>query len=601
MTAIHWLNAINGSFTNPTDWVGGTVPGTSDDAILDAFGSAFTVTSGVSETVESVQLAPNATLSLTAGTFTARDGTGSGANAGVVLIGAGATFATAGIVVNSGTIALYGSTGMAKLGFDGNATLTGGGEIFLGGQGGNAIGSDLPHGRKHHYSILYNSDNTIIGLGTIGDSQILIVNEAGGTIDANGSAPLVFNGNVASNSGLIEATGSGGLILDCKSFGGPTSGTLLAGNGSHVFVNKTRIEGATFESNGSGYILANTTYFYDTIVNNANLVLDGAVLVGTLTNNGNVTADNIGIGGATLKGYGVLALAGQHIQSYSSRLPGLLTLASGTIAGFGSIGGPSHYNTLALTIGEVGLVDGNGASELTINTLTRVITNAGTIESTASGGVLIESSIDSSGILAASSGVFAVGTSSAPEAIVNSGTISVSGTGTLIAYGAVTGKGVAKIAGGTLDFASTFNQGVKFTRTTGVLELADSQAFTNTIGGFSKTETTGLDLRDIGFVSSNEATFSGTSSGGVLTVTDGTHTAHIKLNGNYLGSTFIASSDGTGGVDIVAASGQTSSAAHFVSAMAAITGHLAGAGLIDPRAVSDSRQMMLAAPRLALA
>ena len=87
--------------------------------------------------------------------------------------------------------------------------------------------------------------------------------------------------------------------------------------------------------------------------------------------------------------------------------------------------------------------------------------------------------------------------------------------------------------------------------TSGTLELAQSQTYTANITGFSKTGTTALDLVDIGFVSSGEATFSGTAGGGTLTVTDGTHIAHIKLSGDYLASTFIASSDGHGGTIVV--------------------------------------------------
>ena len=56
-----------------------------------------------------------------------------------------------------------------------------------------------------------------------------------------------------------------------------------------------------------------------------------------------------------------------------------------------------------------------------------------------------------------------------------------------------------------------------------------------------------LDLVDIGFVNANEATFSGTATGGTLSVTDGTHIAKIALLGNYLASTFVAQSDGHGG------------------------------------------------------
>jgi phospholipase C len=46
-------------------------------------------------------------------------------------------------------------------------------------------------------------------------------------------------------------------------------------------------------------------------------------------------------------------------------------------------------------------------------------------------------------------------------------------------------------------------------------------------------------------------TYSGTASGGTLTVTDGSHTANIALLGNYTASTFVTSSDGHGGTNVV--------------------------------------------------
>jgi hypothetical protein len=46
-------------------------------------------------------------------------------------------------------------------------------------------------------------------------------------------------------------------------------------------------------------------------------------------------------------------------------------------------------------------------------------------------------------------------------------------------------------------------------------------------------------------------TFKGTSTGGVLTVSDGSHTANIALLGNYIASTFTVSSDGHGGTYVV--------------------------------------------------
>jgi hypothetical protein len=113
--------------------------------------------------------------------------------------------------------------------------------------------------------------------------------------------------------------------------------------------------------------------------------------------------------------------------------------------------------------------------------------------------------------------------------------------------GAVTGTGVVTIGGGVADLASTFAQNVTFTSSTGVLELAHSQTYKGQVTGLSTTGTSWLDLLDIAFGGSTTATFSGTTTSGTLTVTDGTHTTKITLDGNYLGHTFTVSSDGHGG------------------------------------------------------
>ena len=45
--------------------------------------------------------------------------------------------------------------------------------------------------------------------------------------------------------------------------------------------------------------------------------------------------------------------------------------------------------------------------------------------------------------------------------------------------------------------------------------------------------------------------YSGDASGGALTVTDGSHSANIALLGNYLASTFVPTSDGHGGTNVI--------------------------------------------------
>ena len=60
-----------------------------------------------------------------------------------------------------------------------------------------------------------------------------------------------------------------------------------------------------------------------------------------------------------------------------------------------------------------------------------------------------------------------------------------------------------------------------------------------------------IDFADIDPTKVQQPTYSGTASGGILTVTDGSHTANVALLGNYMASTFVTSSDGHGGTNVV--------------------------------------------------
>jgi len=104
-------------------------------------------------------------------------------------------------------------------------------------------------------------------------------------------------------------------------------------------------------------------------------------------------------------------------------------------------------------------------------------------------------------------------------------------------------------AGATLEIDSPYAGPVTFAGSTGTLQLDDPSSFTGTVAGLTGQDT--LDLMYINPATVRTPTYSGNSSGGTLTVTDGTHTANIALLGNYLASTFVASSDGHGGTAIV--------------------------------------------------
>ncbi len=212
------------------------------------------------------------------------------------------------------------------------------------------------------------------------------------------------------------------------------------------------------------------------------------------------------------------------------------------------------------------MIKGGGSTVLTIDTGSSTIANAGLIESTGAGGVTILSALANTGTMAALGGVF----------VVN---------------GAVSGAGQALVNGGTLEFEQQFNEAVMFAGA-GTLELAQSQTFHQLIAGFSGTGTDILDLADIVFGRGTQSTYvdNGQKTGGVLTVTDGVHTAKINLVGNYTMTTFLTANDGNGGVLVSgSASKNSDSSPATVAQSVAVIRHAATAAALAPSALAEPR------------
>ncbi|MEO8926064.1 MAG: hypothetical protein ABI306_02775, partial [Caulobacteraceae bacterium] len=325
-----------------------------------------------------------------------------------------------------------------------------------------------------------------------------------------------------------------------------SAGTLNVGGGDTLTFTAQGIE-STFAGtlNGPGQV----SFMQDTaIMNGATVNLGVQLSTATLF---------VGTPGLTLGGGGTLTLDAAGTSKIADVTTASTLTNGGYIYGAGSIGG----GQMSLVNQAGGTIDANAAMALMIDTGGSTIANAGLIEATGAGGLAIQS------------------------ALANTGTIGADG-GTVTVNGAVTGSGMALIDGGTLDFTGAFNEAVSFEGTSGVLELARSRSYKGNITGFSKTGGTSLDLADIGFKSAGQATYSGTASGGTLTVTDGTHTAHIALNGDYTTSTFAASSDGHGGTTVVdnTAAAAMVSPHQFIAAMAGMPS--GGAGALQPHADS---------------
>ncbi len=252
MTKIHWAAQAAGDFAIGANWIGGVAPGVGDDAILDAQGAkAYTVSSNASETVASIQTAATATLAIAKGTFEALSGTGGGASRGSISVAGGATFEVAGSVANTGTVSVNGVSKAAFLTVAAaGATLRGGGALTM---SGLARIDGVSASAK-----LTNLNDTISGVGLIGDGVLTLANLTAGVIDANGATALTLDtaGETLTNRGLIEATGAGGLTIASTTVNN-AGGVISADAGAHVSLQNADIQGGTLETSGSGVIRAN--------------------------------------------------------------------------------------------------------------------------------------------------------------------------------------------------------------------------------------------------------------------------------------------------------------------------------------------------------
>jgi autotransporter passenger strand-loop-strand repeat protein len=188
--------------------------------------------------------------------------------------------------------------------------------------------------------------------------------------------------------------------------------------------------------------------------------------------------------------------------------------------------------------------------------------------------------VSSGGELVISSGGTDIGAAIAGVEIVASGgtasgdVIGSGGYETVRSGGAVQS---ATISGGTVEVANGGAFSGAF-QGAGSLVLDASASFHGLVAGFGASDQ--IDLRDIAFVSAT--TKKGSTSNliftepantmsGMLTVTDGVHTASIQLLGQYTASEFTAASDGHGGTLIT-----------FTSATSTTGGHGHGNAIASP-------------------
>ncbi|WP_259674445.1 S-layer family protein, partial [Pseudomonas fluorescens] len=277
---------------------------------------------------------------------------------------------------------------------------------------------------------------------------------------------------------------------------------------------------------------ANLLFDVDPVTTNTGTITiaDGAIMPfgGSIDNSGTIELGSTGSGtdleilfrGATLSGGGhvVLSDSAQNVI-FGGSADTVLTNADNTISGAGQLGAGQ------MMLVNSGLILASGVNSLVIDTGSSAVTNSGVLQASGSGsgGLVIESTLVNSGSLWA-----------------NDGNITVNAD--------ASGGGSATISGSAiLEFGAASDQHVTFdSGAAGTLKLDVSTAFSGSVSGFTAGDK--LDFGDVAFGANTQITYAAndTGIGGMLSVSDGAHVAHLAMNGQYAAAGLQANAEGSG-------------------------------------------------------
>jgi fibronectin-binding autotransporter adhesin len=343
-----------------------------------------------------------------------------------------------------------------------------------------------------------------------------------GTLEVSSTPGATLSGVDVGNSGLIE--------ID--------AGSVLAQSGTTITGGAVSIDGTLDATGTSSIIDANISIGDHGVVESTKGVLtidppDAAV---GITNHGTLEADG-----------GQLNIVGEAVANTGTLQAidlGILELMSLTVTN------DDHGHVSAGLQSTLDLVD--------------AIIKGGTVDVAGTFDATGTSAIEHANVNIASGGVLEVTggtlTIDAASLIDNKGIVETSGLGNLIIDGALSGN--AEIAGASsLELGANSEDTYQYAHitfadgSTGTLKIDHAVSFNGEISGLDDNT---LDLGHIAFGPHTKISFAGDESGGILTVVntdDPSQVAHIHLDGDYLGSSWIAADDGSGGTDITESPG----------------------------------------------
>jgi hypothetical protein len=266
--------------------------------------------------------------------------------------------------------------------------------------------------------------------------------------------------------------------------------------------------------------------------NSGNMVVgDGAMLPlgGIIDNSGSIALQSTGdatrieliMGDVSLQGHGHVTLTDNDSNIiFGATSNTTLTNVDNIISGAGQLGQGQ------LILNNQSIIVADGAHALTIDTGANTVINSGTLESTGTGGLIINSAVSNNGLLWAHGG----------DLIVN---------------GAVNSGSVLIDNGGDIEFADASSANVSFgAGSSNILKLDNAGRFTGSVSDLNAG-----DAIDLANFNADNATMSyadnADHSGGTLSITNGAHeVVNITLVGQYLDSGFTLAADGSAGTMI---------------------------------------------------
>jgi hypothetical protein len=466
-TTFTWIPTGTSNWNNTANWTDSTVPDNSAEAAAIVNGGTANVDFGIEIIIDTLTI---------------------GAASAVGIVN-DAVLEVNGDILNQGTLSIDGTNNTTELRVAGGTTvsLSGGGVLNMAGTGNNIIrDAEAATGE------LINVDNTIEGAGIIGDGDMALDNQSGGTIDSDTTGLTIdSNGAGATNEGLIEATNGAALALSASKLT-QTGGTLLAtGTNSVVeLINGVVVTGGTLTSTSGGLLetASNNTVTLSNLTLTAGSTYTGqnntiTYLNGTIDNAGTLAlagANNAAVfrveGGQTLTltGGGVVNLAGTGNNGIldADAATGELINVNNTIEGGGNIG----IGEMALDNQAGGTIDSNSTG-LTLQPNAAGSTNEGLIEATA-GATL---ALDGGKLTQTGGTVLATGTNSVVQlssnVVVTGGTLTTTNGGAIVTLA----NNTVTLSNLTLTAGSTYTgQNNTFTYLNGTIGNAGTLALAGT-------------------------------------------------------------------------------------------------------------------------